>query len=100
MSLKRDAPKRGGFERLLFFQLRWFRQSSVKGAPLSFTLDSAQPPVALICHYRCKPVGNSGHKLKTYTLQILKKYVIIQNIDALTHNKLMRTQAHMLRSQV
>jgi len=38
MSLKRDAPFRGGFESLLFFWLRWLRQSSVTGAPLSFTL--------------------------------------------------------------
>jgi hypothetical protein len=38
ITLKRDAPYRGGFEGLLFFRLRWLRQSSVTGAPLSFTL--------------------------------------------------------------
>jgi hypothetical protein len=38
IELKRDAPYRGGFESLLFFQLRWLRQASAKGAPLSFTL--------------------------------------------------------------
>jgi hypothetical protein len=38
ITLKRDAPFRGGFEGLLFFRLRWLRQSSVTGAPLSFTL--------------------------------------------------------------
>lgn len=38
ITLKRDSPFRGGFESLLFFQLRWLRQSSVEGAPFSFTL--------------------------------------------------------------
>ncbi len=38
IALKRDAPYRGGFGGLLFFRLRWLRQSSVTGAPLSFTL--------------------------------------------------------------
>jgi hypothetical protein len=38
ITLKRDAPYRGGFEGLLFFWLRWLGQSSVKGAPLSSTL--------------------------------------------------------------
>lgn len=38
ITLKRDAPFRGGFEGLLFFRLRWLRQPSVEGAPLSFTL--------------------------------------------------------------
>ncbi len=36
--LNRYAPFRGGFEGLLFFWLRWLSQSSLKGAPLSFTL--------------------------------------------------------------
>ncbi|PKM09898.1 MAG: hypothetical protein CVV13_14960 [Gammaproteobacteria bacterium HGW-Gammaproteobacteria-3] len=40
IALKRDAPFLGGFEGLLFFQLLGLRQSSVKGAPLSFTLGS------------------------------------------------------------
>jgi len=38
ITLKWDAPFRGGFEGLLFFWLRWLRQSSVTGVPLSFTL--------------------------------------------------------------
>jgi hypothetical protein len=38
ITLKRDAPFRGGFEGMLFFRLRWLRQSSAKGASLSFTL--------------------------------------------------------------
>jgi len=32
ITLKRDAPFRGGFEGLLFFRLRRLRQSSVTGA--------------------------------------------------------------------
>jgi len=38
ITLKRDAPFRDGFEFLLFIRLRWLRQSSVTGEPLSFTL--------------------------------------------------------------
>ncbi|MEQ1557780.1 MAG: hypothetical protein ABL933_02415 [Methyloglobulus sp.] len=40
IALKRDAPYRGGYEGLCFFRLYWLRQSSVTGAPLSFTLDA------------------------------------------------------------
>ena len=57
ITLKRDAPFRGGFEGLLFFRLRWLRQSSVTGAPLSFTLGVAmrhpmltQAAIDLISH--------------------------------------------------
>jgi hypothetical protein len=35
IALKRDAPFRGGFEGLLFFWLRWLRQSSVNARPLA-----------------------------------------------------------------
>ncbi|MEQ1622271.1 MAG: hypothetical protein ABL919_12765, partial [Methylococcales bacterium] len=42
------APFRGGFEGLYFFQLRWLRQSSVTGAPLSFTLGIHMQAAAFI----------------------------------------------------
>jgi|GEM_PF-7120990 len=42
ITLKWDAPFRGGFEDLSFFQLLWLRQSFVKGAPLS-------PPLGVPC---------------------------------------------------
>ena len=38
ITLKRDAPFWVVFEGCYFFRLRWLRQSSVTGAPLSFTL--------------------------------------------------------------
>jgi hypothetical protein len=41
ITLKRDAPFRGGFESLVFFRLRWLRSSSVTGAPLSSALGGA-----------------------------------------------------------
>ncbi|MER2538582.1 MAG: hypothetical protein ABTQ26_04995 [Azonexus sp.] len=50
ITLKRDAPFRGGFEGLLFFQLRWLRQSSVTGAPLSFTLGRTRQTSVIIMH--------------------------------------------------
>ena len=71
-TLKRDAPFRGDFGGLLFFSLRWLRQPSVKGAPLSFTLELHKDFMATI-----KTVGElTRERMDRCSNSLAKKYLL------------------------